>query len=100
MGAVTIRKGLDDGEAEPAAPFGGVRAAMEAVERTLAIGRRNSRSCIDDLERGPGGLVVRTHPYLPSLGGVAHRIVDEVAHQDTQRLGIPLHRCGIGLEAE
>src|SRR5579864_3015301 len=91
-GAVRVRNGLDDREPEAASRRGGAGAAVEAIEYPRTLFRRNSRSRIGhgELRTGGRGAAAALHRDIDTsaLVRIAHRIVDEIAQERAQRLGV------------
>ena len=75
----------------PAAPG---RVAVEAVQHPFALGRRDARAGVADLQPGTSP-ASRTAMSTTVRRGVADGIVDEVAEQGAQCRGVGLHRDSV-----
>src|SRR5437868_15092114 len=89
-----------DGEAEPRAGARRAGHAIEALEHTLALGRRNAGAVVLDLEKGMRAVAAGAH----GDAAAALRILDRVVHQIRERLTEAernaLHPRRLQLEAE
>src|SRR6185312_7298604 len=99
-GTMAVGDRADDGQAESASPLGGVRAAEEAVEHALALGRRNAGTLIHDRQPRAGdrlrfGSTVDADHYLSADRAVSDGVVDEVANEDAKRIAIAVHENGL-----
>src|SRR5689334_9031862 len=89
-----------DGEAEPAAGAGGARHAIETLEHTLALARRNPRSVVFHLEESVAVGAPGAHGDVRAALRVLDRVVHQVGERLAQQKRIALHRRPFELEAE
>ncbi len=90
---MALRDGFDYGQAQATAPFAGIGSAVEARKCAGTVGGRDPRSLIGHFEHRLAAADCATHAHLHRriFGRVAHRIVEQIAHQDPQRLGVRPH---------
>ena len=79
----------DDGEPEAAAGDVGTGDAIEAFEHALAFRRRNARAVVADADYGVAFGFRQFDIDTPAGRGVAQRVVDEIAEQHAQVVGLP-----------
>lgn len=88
------RNALGNGQAQAAAGHrrtAVLRAAVEALQHALALIGRNARTAIVHHQRQVAGLRLQLHVHHAALRGVFDSVVDQVAQQDLQGLGLAGH---------
>ena len=71
-------------------------AAVEGVEDTLAVGRRDALALVGDLDLDPAGAVARPDRDTAIGGGMANRVLDQVEEDALDLLGVGLRQHLVG----
>ena len=87
------RHGLHDGQAQAAAVAGSAGHSVEAVEHALALGRGDAGAAVLHRQLGRAARAARRRDlHHAAGGGVPEGVVDQVAQQHGQGVGLALDR--------
>ena len=92
-----VRDRLHDRQAQPAAGGAAAGDAIEAVEHARALGRRDPGPVVVDREHERGRVATHIDVDAPALARVPDRVLQEVAQQDPQRVGVARDRRLVGV---
>src|SRR4026209_2032102 len=75
---------------EPAAALAGAQDTVEALAESCPLVGRNAGSFIGDYDRRAFAAGTDFNVHAPSVGAIAHRVVDEVAQEHSQQFPVSL----------
>src|SRR5260221_6052428 len=90
-----LRDVAAEGEAEPGAAVGAAARALDAVEALEQVRQRlggHARRRVLEVDRYARAVAPRRHPQAPAAVGIARRVLQQVAEELRQPVGVAEHR--------